>query len=414
MVSEFIPIEEAVDRVLAELQRLHYAENSQLGYRRFYQRVLRYARSQQVTHYSEAFGRQFFVATYGCSWPELSQPIPKKLRPPVRYLASLTDVHLHGTVLRRRPRNQPYAIPRAFRPALDAFIVECGRRGYSKTGDRTRRDRVRLFLTFLGAEAVTPETLTAQHISRFVATLMHYHPKTVLSILTNLRTFLRFLHLAGFHEQDLSAAVPRVRAGRYERLPSVWPTDSVQRLLGVVDRGNPTGKRDYAILLLAARLGMRVGDIKALTLSALHWDTKTIAWVQQKTGRPMQYPLLDDVGWALIDYLKHGRPPTARSEVFVRHHAPFESFGLHANLHNVITKYTRAAGLTPPPGHHGLHALRHSLASTLLEHDTPLPIIAEILGHLSTQSTQVYLAVDTAGLARCALDPEAVFDDADR
>lgn len=412
-MSEALPIGEVVDRVLAELQRLHYAVNSRNAYRRFYHRVIRYAESQGVRSYSEAFGRQFFTATYGCAWPELPQPIPRKYRPPVRYLESLNDMQLHGTVLRRRPRNRPFEAPAAFRAVLEAFAVECHRRGYSVTGERTRRDRIRLFVAYLGAQEVTPNTLTARHISQYVATLMDYHPKTVLAILTNLRTFLRFLHEAGFHPEDLSSAVPRVRARRYERLPSVWPPDAVQRLLRVIDRGNPTGKRDYVILLLAARLGMRAGDIKTLTLSAIHWDRKSIQWVQQKTGRPIAYPLLEDVGWALIDYLKHGRPPTTSPEIVVRHRAPFESFGLHANLHNIITKYTRAAGITPPPGHHGLHALRHSLASTLLERDTPLPIIAEILGHLSTQSTQVYLSVNQTGLARCALNPDAVFNHVD-
>ncbi len=409
-MSESILISELVDSVSAELQRLHYAESTQNEYRKFYDRVLRYAESQGTSHYSQAFGRQFFEATYGCAWPELTQPVPRKFSPMVRYLESLSDVQLHGIVLRRRSKNQPYEVPSAFQSAFDSFIIECGKRGYSKSGERGRIDRIRLFLNYLEAHEVILETLTAHHISRFVATLMCYNPKTVLAILTNLRTFLRFLHQAGFRSDDLSPAVPRIRSGRYERLPKVWPTDSVQRLLGAVDRANPIGKRDYAILLLAARLGMRAGDIRTLTLSSIHWDAKTISWVQQKTGRPIEYPLLDDVGWAIIDYLKHGRPPTTSPQLFVRHLAPFEAFELHGNLTRIITKYTRQAGITPPAGGRGLHALRHSLASTLLEHDTPLPIIAEILGHLSTQSTQVYLAVDRDGLARCALNPEEVFE----
>lgn len=412
-MSESIPISELVDRALAELERLHYSQNTKNTYRNFYNRILSYAESQGTTCYSEAFGREFFETTYGCAWPEMGQPIPRKFSPMVRYLESLTDVQLHGTVLRRRSKNQPYEVPSTFRAAFDAFAIECGRRGYSKSADRNRRARICLFLRYLEAHEVTLDTLTAHHISSFVATLMDYHPKTVLAILTNLRTFLRFLHQAGFHIEDLSPTVPRIRSGHYERLPKVWPTDSVQRLLDTVDRANPTGKRDYAILLLAARLGMRAGDIKTLHLSAIHWDAKTISWVQQKTGRPIEYPLLDDVGWAIIDYLRHGRPPTTSPQLFVRHHAPFEAFALHSNLTRIITKYTRQAGITPPAGGRGLHALRHSLASTLLEHDTPLPIIAEILGHLSTQSTQVYLAVDRAGLALCALNPEEVFEYAD-
>ncbi|MCL6564060.1 MAG: site-specific integrase [Firmicutes bacterium] len=412
-MAEAIPIAPLIDRVLAELQRLHYAPQSIVSYRRYYHRLLRYAEAEGVGYYSDAFGRQFFAARNGFAWPEGPQPIPRKYRWQLRFLAVLSDMQLHGTIVRRHSYQPAGDVSESFRDILTAFQTECQRRGYSLQGERTRQARIRHFVGYLAMQSILPAQLNATHLSRYVATLVDYHPKTVLAILTSLRTFLRFLHEAGFHAEDLSAAVPRVRAGRYDRLPSVWPADAVQRLLEVVDRGNPTGKRDYAILLLAARLGMRVGDIKALTLSALHWDRKTIQWVQQKTGRPIEYPLLEDVGWALIDYLRHGRPATTSPEIFVRHQAPFEPFGRYANLHTVITKYARQAGLTPPPGHHGLHALRHSLASTLLEHDTPLPVIAEILGHLSTQSTQVYLAIDQAGLTRCALNPEAVFDYAD-
>lgn len=413
-MSEQLTIGELVERVLAELSRLDYAQNTQSQYRRFYHRVVLYAGSRGVNHYSEAFGREFFEATYGCPWTEMPQPTPARFRPPVRFLASLSDVQLHGTVVRRRPKNRPYEAPPAFQEALTEFAVECQRRGYSAQGQRTRMDRLRVFLAFLSSENVTPDTLTAQHVSRYAATLLNYNPKTVLAVLTCLRTFLRFLRDAGFHALDLSGSVPRVRSGRYERLPSVWPSDTVQRLLNAVDRGNPTGKRDYAILLLAARLGMRVGDMKSLTLSALRWEAKTIAWVQQKTGRFIEYPLLDDVGWAIIDYLQHGRPETASPVLFVRHHAPFAPFGQYANLHHIITRYVRQAGISVPTAHRGLHVLRHTLASTLLERNTPLAVIAQVLGHLSTQSTQVYLAVDRAGLQRCALDPEEVFSCADQ
>lgn len=410
-MSEHPIISTLIDQVLAELERLQYAENSRAGYRRFYTRVLHFAQAQGVTHYSEAFGQQFFETTYHCGWGESLTHTPRKLRHPVRCLASLSDFQLLGTLVRRRPKNQPYVPPLAFREALSAYMADCDRRGYSPRAARTRLGRLRIFLAFIAADAVTPGTLTATHLTRYTASLTSYHPKTVLAMLTTLRTFLRFLHEAGYHSQDLSSAVPRLRAGRYDRMPSVWPVDTVQRLLAAVDRGNPTGQRDYAILLLAVRLGMRVGDIKGLTLSALHWETKTITWTQQKTGRATVYPLLDDVGWAIIEYLKHGRPQTSSPVLFVRHQAPFEAFDPHANLHALITKYTRQAGITVPAGtRHGLHALRHTLASTLLEHHTPLPVIAEILGHLSTQSTQVYLQLDVAGLQRCALNPEEVWN----
>jgi integrase/recombinase XerD len=404
-----LPLADLVTGVLGELDRHQYSQSSRDSYRRFYQRLLRWTTAQGLTTWSEAVGQRFLTDVYGVVWAELPVPPPRRYRPLLRFLRCLSTYQRHRTLVRRHHPKPPYTPPPAFAAVWATFRQECVRRGYSPWAARTREARLATFLDYVTAQGVTAaDALTAAHLSQYTAALLGYHPKTVASMLTTLRTFLRFLHQAGLHPHDLSGAVPRLRSGHYERLPSVWPADAVPRLLAAVDRGNPTGKRDYAILLLAARLGMRVGDIKALPLAALHWDTQTIAWVQQKTGRVVTAPLLDDVGWALIDYLQHGRPPTTVPEIFVRHHAPFEPFGPHANLHNLVTTYTRRAKIPMPRGSHGLHALRHSLASTLLEAATPLPVIAEILGHVSTHSTQVYLHVDQEALRRCALDPEEV------
>jgi integrase/recombinase XerD len=182
------------------------------------------------------------------------------------------------------------------------------------------------------------------------------------------------------------------------------------RMLDAIDRGSPLGKRDYAILILVVKLGIRAGDIKALELSDLNWSSKTITITQEKTKVEVTYPILHDVGWALIDYLQNARPTCDVPYLFVRLNAPFEAFGENANLHNIITKYTRLAGINVPRGkRHGLHSLRHSLASTLLEQGASLAVISEILGHVDSKSTSVYLHTDLGGLQACVLDPEEVF-----
>ncbi|NMA48196.1 MAG: tyrosine-type recombinase/integrase, partial [Tissierellia bacterium] len=159
-------------------------------------------------------------------------------------------------------------------------------------------------------------------------------------------------------------------------------------------------------------LGIRAGDIKSMKLSSLDWKDMKINIIQEKTGVKETFPILKDVGWALIDYLKNGRPTACDSPyIFLRLKAPYEEFGKDANLHNIISKYTRRAGITiPKENRHGLHSLRHSLASTLLAQGTPLPIITEILGHMDPKSTSIYLRTDMNGLKECALDPEEVFD----
>jgi len=180
-------------------------------------------------------------------------------------------------------------------------------------------------------------------------------------------------------------------------------------LLVAIDRGSPVGKRDYAIVLLAVRLGMRVGDIRDLRLEDLRWTEARIERVQTKTGVPVVLPLTEEIGAALIAYLREGRPPTARREVFLRHLAPFEPFGPYDNLYHIVTTYRRRAGIElPPKSRKGLHSLRHTVATRLLEAGVALETISGILGHRSPETTRLYTKVDLAALRSAALDLEEV------
>jgi site-specific recombinase XerD len=322
----------------------------------------------------------------------------------------LGDYQLHGVILRRRTTKTPYARTPQFEEALNAYYKECMRRNYSQQGMRTQVYRTKLFIDYLDDHGITSlSLLTVHHLSDYIRTVAGYHQKSISAILTTLRSFLSFLYLQGYHDRDLSGDVPKLKLPRHPKIPSTLKPEDVKLLLESVDRGNPNGKRDYAILLIVARLGMRVQDVKEIKLSNLNWATRTIEVVQHKTKRAISYPILDDIGWAIIDYLKNGRPKTESPHLFIRHNAPFETFGTYANLHYIITKYTRLAGINLRTGaSRGMHSLRHTLAGVLLEQGTPLPVISEILGHMSTLSTSVYLKIDIDGLRRCALDPDEV------
>jgi site-specific recombinase XerD len=279
---------------------------------------------------------------------------------------------------------------------------------------RTRLQRLFFFVDYLSlCKVIDVSEITPKIISDYVITICPKHEKSIASILTTLRVFLRFLYLNEYTEKDLSLSVPKQNRYYYPPIPSTWEPVEVKRMLDTIDQGSPVGKRDYAILLLVAQVGIRAGDIKALKLSDLDWIAKTITITQEKTKVEVTYPILHSVGWALIDYLQNARPVCESPYLFVRLHAPFEAFGENANLHNIITKYTRLAGITVTRGkRHGLHSLRHSLASTLLEQGTSLAVISEILGHKDSKSTSVYLHTDLNGLKACALDPEEVFQNA--
>jgi len=408
-----LTINELVSKVLAELERLNYSYNSLCGFRAFYKRVIAFANKKEEVYFTEELGREFLKEKYNCTINYYTEAIPKPYRNPIRRIRILGDYQLHGVIIRRIVKKPGYVKPSQFEKELTAYERECESNDYSKRGLRTRMQRLFFFIDYLDARGVqNVNNITPEMISDYVKTISAHHEKSISSILTTLRVFLRFLYFNQYTEEDLSLKVPKQSKYYYPAVPSVWNKEDVMRMLESVDRGNPTGKRDYAILLLVARLGIRVGDIKSLALSDLNWQLKTIEIRQNKTKNSVTYPILNDIGWALIDYLKNARPISNSPFVFIRMNAPYEAFGENANLHNIITKYTRLSGITIPRGkRHGLHSLRHTLASTLLEKGTPLPIISEILGHFNSKSTGGYLHTGIEGLRSCAIDPEEVFKD---
>jgi integrase len=263
------------------------------------------------------------------------------------------------------------------------------------------------FLAFTGRRGGLAG-LDAGVIGTFVATLAGYQAKTVEHKLCAVRSLLRFAASEGLVDVAVLETVPAAKSTKQARIPSVWDPADVSKILQAIDRGNPCGKRDYAIILLITRLGLRGVDVKRLRLADLDWPGNRLSVVQAKTGRRVQLPLLKDVGWAIIDYLRHGRPACDCPEVFVRHTAPIGPFSDQDHLHQILAKHARAAHV--PLGEqrrHGMHSLRHTLATRLLEAGTPVEQIADILGHQKVASTGAYLKSSLRLLAQCALDPDA-------
>jgi integrase len=216
--------------------------------------------------------------------------------------------------------------------------------------------------------------------------------------------------MRGIISKDLSLDLPKIRVPQQAHIPSVWDPELIAKLLGAVDRTSARGKRDYAILLLACRLGFRAGDIRMLKLDDINWEDSRIEIRQSKTKSPLSLPLTEEVGQALIDYLRSGRPKTTDRHVFLKLRPPFEPFPSDRNnLYNIITQWRRLAGITFPTGQRrGLHSLRHSLATQLLQQGTSFQTISDILGHATLESTRIYAKADVEALRSVALDPEEV------
>ncbi|NLC14165.1 MAG: tyrosine-type recombinase/integrase [Chloroflexi bacterium] len=317
------------------------------------------------------------------------------------------DFQQHGAILRRYHRslsqiNNPEGLH-----LLNRFKERCQIDGYAISTQKSYSRTAENFVCFTEAHGICLEDITAEDLTAFVKTLMGYSYKMVEFVLCGTRAFLRFLHSEKVLPKDLSESLPCMQARRQTRIPSVWDKDDLFKLLAAIDRGNPSGKRDYAIILLVARLGLRCIDVKHLTFSNFNWNENYLEFSQSKTGRPVRLPLLKDIGWAVIDYLQNGRPVSDSPYVFLRHMAPIEPFSDEDHLHQMIVKHMRMAKLPVSEKKKiGMHSLRHTLATTLMEQQTPIQEIADILGHQSTESTPIYLKSSLNLLRECALSPE--------
>lgn len=251
-----------------------------------------------------------------------------------------------------------------------------------------------------GRKALRLEKLRARDLHRFVVReiqrVSRTHGKIVI---TALRSFLRFLLLRGAVQTDLARTLPGVATWRLSHLPRSLLPEQVERLLACCDRGSPSGKRDYAILLLLARLGLRGGEVVNMALEDLDWERGELV-VRGKGQRLERLPLPADVGAAVARYLCEVRPPCATRRVFVRMMAPYQDLERSA-VCCVVRRALARAGLDPE--HKGAHLLRHSLATNLLRRGASLSEIGQLLRHRQQTTTQIYAKVDIEALRGVAL-----------
>ena len=221
--------------------------------------------------------------------------------------------------------------------------------------------------------------------------------KTALACL---RTFLRFLYWERIQSRDLSRSVPSVMHWKLAEVPQHLPLQSVRLLLQTPNTATPLGKRDKAILMLLALLGLRAGEVAALRLDHVRWREGQLIVPKAKVSRQRTLPLPPEAAQVLADYLRNARPKTQSRMLFLRHRAPLRSLSSSA-VGSIVRTHILQAGIKDAPKK-GSHVLRHSLATCLVNEGVPLKQIADLLGHVNLQSTCIYAKVDVSHLSEVA------------
>lgn len=299
--------------------------------------------------------------------------------------------------------DQEVAIAPAIRVKQDFEQYLLHERGLASASIRLYGDSVGRFLknTFGSAE-VRLDQLTADDIVRFVqadAARLN-HPKQAQVMTTALRSFLQYGRYRGDIIANLHTCVPTVASWSMAGIPKTISPSQVQSLLAGCDRQGIAGRRDYAMLLLISRLGLRAGEVVDLTLDDLDW-TEGIVSIRGPAQRVDRLPIPSDVGAALVDYLRHGRPVCSARNVFIQTRAPRRALLGPSAVSCVVRRALQRAGIDSPTK--GAHLLRHSLATQMLGSGASLGEIAEILRHRNPQTTTIYAKVDLVSLHALAL-----------
>lgn len=320
---------------------------------------------------------------------------------------NLNDFLTHGKVfLYHKKRVGDYIIPSGFSETYELYIKHRDEMEMSAStiqGDKLYLERFFLFLEKNGISE--PQKITVPVVYDFINEISNFFEKGYVScIVRSVRLYLRFCYQINVLPIDMMTIIPNIKYNKKSKLPSVYTEDEVKRLLNSLDLGSPIGKRNYAIILLIARSGLRSSDVADLRFSDIDWDKQIISRMQIKTKNTITLPLLNDVGEAIINYLKNGRPKETNSDhIFVNHRPPYSH--LQSGAIGTLVRYQmERAGVNFKDRKCGSHALRHTLASRLLSCNVSMPVISEILGHADTNTTMTYLRIDIEQLKACALE----------
>ncbi|MGN0245803.1 MAG: site-specific integrase [Lachnospiraceae bacterium] len=300
--------------------------------------------------------------------------------------------------------------PDGFRTCTEAYFEDLVDDGLSYGYINRSRTVIKDLILFLDDKKIhEPQYITAEHNDAFIKSYYYLSPKGIASKLCILRRYYRFLYLNQYIQIHLAEKLPHACINGRMKIPTVWTDEEIAKIKLSAERVSPSGKRAYAMIILASELGLRIGDIRNLKLADIDWIQKKISIVQHKTKNSLVLPLTEEAGWALIDYIKDGRPVTDSPNVFVKHRQPYDAFPVNSTMNHILSAVLNKAGIPSENKNYGWHTFRRSLATKLLQSNVEMSTISEILGHSDPDiAGRYYIRIDTQNLKKCMLDLEVM------
>jgi Site-specific recombinase XerD len=356
---------------------------------------------RNIPNYSEKVALEYIEANFGQK--EIVK-LTHYQKDHLRHVVSLSHFLKTGKIpiyINRRPQ---YELNSDFRECVENYLEHKRSMRVRESTLRQHKWHLHQFTEFISSKGVS----SIQSVSPL--DLMHYatesfpnEPAAKNATLIIVRRFLKYLYDYEYIKRDLSLVVPKDYYRQQAKLPSTYTKEEVRTILDSINRSKNIGKRDYAIVMLAVRLGMRASDIAELQFNGIQWATDKISFTQMKTGRPVQLPLPSDVGESIIIYIQNSRPISDSPYVFLSPRYPHKPIDSQA-ISSLVQKIIIGSGVKIGNRKHGPHALRHTMASFMINEGTSLPIISEVLGHSSVQTSMNYLRISIEAMRQCAAE----------
>lgn len=387
-------IKELVRECESFLRQLNYSEACIAVHRRQWNDgIIPYMESRGITGYNPVIG-----ADYLASATKDSAPSTKRAR--TRNIHILDEYLATGNVRRRIVHLVDHPLPGEIGEIAQSYLDHLKD---IRRSEGTILNHKRMLSYFIAGLTSKGKTHLCEIDERDILDFVDNTQVAKDHHFYTIRQFCKYLYEHGHVTRNLGYVVERANFPQKEKLPSVYSAEEVKQIESSVEQSSKVGKRDYAILLLASRLGLRVSDIAGLTFDNIDWDNNRIVLRQHKTGNPIELPLLPEVGEAIVTYLRYSRPVSKLPNVFLSACAPYRPMN-RLGLNGVVLRIMRGSGVNLEGRKFGPHSMRHSLASNMLKSGASISIISEALGHESSETTREYLRIDVTSLGKCALD----------
>ena len=312
----------------------------------------------------------------------------------------LREMHLTGGITLRKVPNWGQREPvEPFRTLLDEFCVDA-EHAMAETTLKVARSAVRRFLFEMENHGFnTMADFSQANVNQCVTSFASHYAGGLGSAISCVRLFLHFLYEHDLTKTDLSLSLPELVIAR-KMFHEGFTEDELDLLLAHPDKDTATGKRDYAMMVLAAQSGLRACDVVRLELDSIDWRTREIRLTQHKTGKPLSLPLEPESGNAIADYILNGRPNSVVKNIFLCHTGKIRPLDARS-ASGVVSNHMKQAGI--PAKRRAFHALRRTFGTRLLQNEVSFELIQQLLGHRDMDSMKPYLSIDEQGLRLCAL-----------